>query len=36
MFVLCVVSKGKMQDSQDQETDDVQSTSEYKRKIPLR
>ena len=34
MFVLCVVSRGKMQDNQDNETStgEVQSTREYKKK----
>jgi hypothetical protein len=35
MFVLCVVSKGKMQDNQDKarSKDEVQGTSEYKKEI---
>ena len=36
MFVLCVVSKGKMQDNKDKETstDEVPNTREYKKIIP--
>jgi hypothetical protein len=34
MFVLCVVSKGKMHDKE-RSTDEVQSTREYKKKKNL-